>query len=302
MSTSIIFIAPAANRQVNPKHFLGYFPGGEGGGVNYDAFADFGRHPHQNAECLPLIPAKSCWNTDWKLAAKLELEMRSQMHQVIRILEEYPLSAQEYDRLLDLAVMGPLERKKLDERIELLGLIEEYDSDLEHSAVECTEIFHSEAYAPDGTVNLPRIDIHGNLCNVTQHTAVEKINQILRPKLVKEWLQSLEPESIIGRTSKCSGCPLATYIHAKLRMDVQVGNSFDLSSFSYEGVMHDLPEWAWGYASAIDEETISFLDKENHAGADDEDLYPDYPSVPVKAKHALKILEPCLKPEFDSNA
>ncbi len=78
MSTNIIFIAPAANRQVNPKHFLGYFPGGEGGGVNYDAFADFGRHPHQNAECLPLIPAKSCWNADWKLATKFELEMRSQ--------------------------------------------------------------------------------------------------------------------------------------------------------------------------------------------------------------------------------
>jgi hypothetical protein len=311
MNKSIVFIAPAVDRRVNPKHFVGYTPGGEGGGVNYDAFPDFSRHSFENAQCVPLVaitaPGQPDWGTKWKLAPAFELEMRSQMHRVVRILEENPLSAKEYERLQDLAAMGPLTRKRLDDRIERLGLVEEYDPELDYSAVECAELFYFQAYGQyinlpyDGQIKLPYVDVHDNLCYVTQHTAVEKINQVLRPELVKEWLQRLEPESIIGRTSKCSGCPLATYIHSRLRMDVQVGNVFDLSSFSYEGVMHDLPEWAWGYASAIDEETISFLDKENHAGADDEDLYPDYPSVPVKAKHALKILEPCLELGFDSN-
>ena len=36
-----IFIAPAVGRAVNPLHFLGYVPGGMGGGVNYYAFTDF---------------------------------------------------------------------------------------------------------------------------------------------------------------------------------------------------------------------------------------------------------------------
>jgi hypothetical protein len=47
-----LFIAPAANRQVNPLHFLGYFPGGMGGGVNYYAFRDFLRAYKPQPECL----------------------------------------------------------------------------------------------------------------------------------------------------------------------------------------------------------------------------------------------------------
>lgn len=78
---SVIFIAPAAGRQVNCKHFLGYTPGGEGGGVNYSAFPDFYRHPQfQNAECVPLVPGESVWDTGWRLATAHELEMRSQLH------------------------------------------------------------------------------------------------------------------------------------------------------------------------------------------------------------------------------
>ena len=38
-----LFIAPATKRKVNPLHFLGYFPGGMGGGVNYYSFRDFSR-------------------------------------------------------------------------------------------------------------------------------------------------------------------------------------------------------------------------------------------------------------------
>lgn len=305
---NIVFIAPAAGRRVNCKHFLKYTPGGEGGGVNYDAFPDFYRHPQfQNAECVPLVPelpSKSVWEANWRLAGSYELELRAQFHRAFRFLEEHPLSEQEYERLIDLTAGGPLIRKKLDERLERLGLVEEYDSEAEESAVECTQTFYSYAYGQyesipyDGILRLPYIDIHGKLCHLSQHTAVAKVLAVLQPDLVKEWLEEVDPpEMVIGRTSKCSGCPLATYILAKTRIDVQVGNAWDLSSFSYEGKMHDLPDWAVEYAQAIDEFTISYLDEETDY-IDDKDMYsryPDYPSVPVKAKHALAILEGYLK-------
>jgi|GEM_PF-6696376 len=303
-SKQIIFIAPAANRRVNVKHFIGYTPGGEGGGKNYDAFPDFERHVffEPTPQCVPLVKGAVgdfTWDAEWRLASGFEINLRTQMHWVVRHLEEHPLSEQEYERLLDLAASGPLLRKELDNRIEKLGLVQEYDSEAEESAVECTDLLVSQAYGRyhglpyNGQLLLPYVDVHKKLCNMTQHTVLLKVTEALQPELIKEWLQGIEPEAVIGHTGKRCGCPLATYILERLKLEVEVGNSFDLSSFSYEGVMHNLPDWAWGYASNFDEFTISEIDAET-VYEDDDDMYnrfPNYPSVPVKAKHALTILK-----------
>jgi len=304
MNKHIVFIAPAAGRQPNPKHFLGYMPGGEGGGVNYDAFPDFGRLSFSpNPECLPLAQQGVVdeWDTGWRLATGYELEARSQMHRIVRHLEEHPLSEEEYERLSDLAAMAPLCRKPVDDRLERLGLAEEYDPEDGESSVECTQLFHSQAYGQydnipyDGRLKLPLIDVHGNLCRMSQHTAFQKITEALQPNLVKQWLEGLDPETVIGRTKKCLSCPIAAYLKSTLKLEVKIGTLFGLSSFSYEGVMHDLPDWVRGYASNLDEFTIEELDAETEY-TDDDDMYnryPDYPSVPVKVKHALTILENC---------
>jgi len=83
MQRTVVFIAPAPGRQVNPKHFIGYTPGGEGGGVCYEAFADFYRHEQfQNAACLPLVQTKG--EADWVLATQYELEQRAITHQNVQ--------------------------------------------------------------------------------------------------------------------------------------------------------------------------------------------------------------------------
>jgi hypothetical protein len=200
MNKSVVFIAPAAGRRVNPKHFIGYTPGGEGGGVNYDAFPDFYRHSFENAQCVPLIAitaqGQPDWGTKWKLAPAFELETRSQMHRVVRILEEHPLSEQECERLEDLAAMGPLTRKRLDERIERLGLVEEYDSELGYFAVKCTELFYLQAYGQyinlpyDGQIKLPRVDIHGKISGIEKPSTTTVVNL----STGEEKTYSLEPE------------------------------------------------------------------------------------------------------------
>ena len=307
MNKHIVFIAPAAGRQPNPKHFLGYMPGGEGGGVNYDAFPDFGRLSLEpKPQCLPLVKGKIgdfTFDTEWRVASSFEIELRAQMHRIVRHLEEHPLSEQEYERLLDLAAMVPLSRKSIDDRLERLGLVEEYDQEDDgDSSVECTQLFYSQAYGQydnipyDGQLRLPYIDVHKKLCYMSQHTVMSKVIEALKPELLKEWLEGLNPETIVGHTSKYCGCPIATYLKSRLKLEIEIGNVFDLSSFSYEGAMRDLPDWTWSYAEALDRETITLLDKENeHLNEDADSLYPDYPSVPVKVKHALAILDNSLK-------
>jgi hypothetical protein len=165
-TTNVIFIAPAAGRRVNSKHFLGFTPGGEGGGVNYDAFPDFGRLSlSPSPECIPLAPGDSGWNTGWKLLTNFELEVRAQAHRLVRTLEKHPLTWEEHERLIDLGASGPLIENHLDERLEKLGLVEEYDG----IAVQCSTLFFTQAYGQyfnlpyDGEIKLPRFDIHGNL-------------------------------------------------------------------------------------------------------------------------------------------
>jgi len=203
MNKHIVFIAPAAGRQVNPKHFLGYTPGGEGGGVNYDAFPDFGRLSFEpNPQCLPLVKGKIgnfTFDTEWRLASSFELELRAQMHRIVRHLEEHPLSEQEYERLLDLAAMAPLSRKPVDDRLERLGLVEEYDPEDSDPSVECTELFHSQAYGQygnspyDGRLKLPYINIHGKLCGMSQDTVFQKATETEPVK------RRTPPDSIAGK-------------------------------------------------------------------------------------------------------
>jgi hypothetical protein len=175
MSRKIIFIAPATGRKVNPIHFLGYMPGGIGGGVDPYSFPDFGRHAQfETAECLPVVLKKSAWDTDWAMAGQHELNQRAEMHKIIQFLEHHPLSREEYERLSDLASTAPLKRKKVDDRLEKLGLVEEYDPGCELDAVECTQLFYTQAFGQyanityDGQLMLPYINIHGELCHTSQ--------------------------------------------------------------------------------------------------------------------------------------
>jgi len=307
MNEVTIFIAPAAGRQPNPKCFLGYIPGGEAGGINYDDFADFGRLSlSPNPQCLPVLSCSTTTRkTGWLLPTRRELEIRAQMHQVVRHLEDHPLSGQEYERLIDLAASGPLVRKPLlDERLERLELIEEYETGSEQLAVECTALFFAGAYGQyvnspyDGQLKLPYINIHGKLCHLSQITAKERVIQALQPDLFRAWLKALDPEFIVGHSAGFKDCPLANYILHKVGIEVEIGSELDVStfySFTYEGVMHKLPQWAQKYDEAVVHGAIEYHVAEHLSGVK-EDEYDDLPdSVPVKAKNALSILEDYLK-------
>jgi hypothetical protein len=184
--------APAIGRQPNPKHFFGYTPGGEGGGVNYDAFPDFGRLSLEpNPQCLPLVKGKIgdfTFDTEWRVASSFELELRAQMHRIVRHLEEHPLSEQEYERLHDLAAMAPLSRKPIDDRLERLGLVEEYDPEASESSVECTELFYSRAFTWDGKFNLPYVNAHEK---------AETLTTVTNLSTGEERTYSLEPEAAV---------------------------------------------------------------------------------------------------------
>lgn len=113
---------------------------------------------------------------------------------------------------------------------------------------------------------------------------------------VKEWLLSKPDDEIVGFSCLSQSCLLAQFL-AEKGFSVSIGNVFDLTTFAIEGEgkLRDLPDKAMDYASRLDEETISYLESSLRNDEVLEDLYPNYPSVPITALIALKVLSTLMR-------
>ncbi len=115
---------------------------------------------------------------------------------------------------------------------------------------------------------------------------------ISTPNLVKEWLITKQPDDIVGQTNLSKSCLLACFL-LEQGFSVSIGNFFDLSTFTIEGESkyRELPDFAMDFAERLDEETLYFLEDNLSPAQSLEEIYPNYPSVPISASIALKILE-----------
>lgn len=71
--------------------------------------------------------------------------------------------------------------------------------------------------------------------------------QTLNREEFKSWLESIEPDAVVGFTGMAYACPIANFI----------GNSACVGAFAYESSLGsaELPKWAQYFISAVDRRT-----------------------------------------------
>jgi hypothetical protein len=113
------------------------------------------------------------------------------------------------------------------------------------------------------------------------------------PEPVLEWLESKDPESIVGITHLSGQCPLSQFCLEVEGIHASVGNWFDMSTITVledaQKVSYATPEWARAYAESIDDEYDDAVYDAN--AADEADRKGESYAPPVSAGHALTLLK-----------